>query len=266
MKRKWITLFVLCSGYSFLLVPASANEHHLEATRQYFELRIYHTGNSQQIDMLENFLQKALLPALHKAGIQKIGVFKPIGNDTAIDKKIYVLIPYKSLKQFEELPQVLQKNKSYQETGNEYLNTAYNKAPYSRYETILLHAFEDMPQLKAPALRGKKSDRIYELRSYEGATEKLYQNKVEMFNKGGEVALFDRLGFNAVFYGEVLAGSKMPNLMYMTSFENKTSRDEHWKAFGSDPAWKELSGKPEYQHNVSKSEILFLTASDYSDL
>jgi hypothetical protein len=87
-----------------------------------------------------------------------------------------------------------------------------------------------------------------------------------MFNKGGEVGLFERLGFNAVFYGAVVAGNRMPNLMYMTSFENKAARDEHWKAFGSDPFWKTLSAKPEYKNNVSKIDITFLTPAEYSDL
>jgi hypothetical protein len=58
----------------------------------------------------------------------------------------------------------------------------------------------------------------------------------------------------------------MPNLMYMTSFNNKAARDEHWKAFGSDPAWKKLSSDPNYQHNVSKIDITFLRATEYSDL
>ena len=74
-----------------------------------------------------------------------------------------------------------------------------------------------------------------------------------MFNKGNEIALFNRLGFNAVFYGEVLVGSKMPNLMYMTSFENRASRDAHWKAFSEDPEWKKLSAMSEYKNNVSKN-------------
>ena len=87
-----------------------------------------------------------------------------------------------------------------------------------------------------------------------------------MFNEGGEVNLFNRLGFNAVFYGEVLAGSRMPNLMYMTSFEDKASRDEHWKAFGADPEWKKLSADPLYKNNVSKIDIAFLHPTDYSDI
>ena len=86
-----------------------------------------------------------------------------------------------------------------------------------------------------------------------------------MFNEGGEVALFKRLQFNAVFYGEVLAGSRMPNLMYMTTFENKAARDEHWKTFVADAEWKKLSSMPEYQNNVSKIDIFFLRPTEYSD-
>jgi hypothetical protein len=78
-----------------------------------------------------------------------------------------------------------------------------------------------------------------------------------MFNAGDEIGLFNRLGFNAVFYGEVLSGARMPNLMYMTTFENQASRDAHWKAFVDDPQWKKLSTMPEYQKNVSRIEIFF---------
>ena len=71
------------------------------------------------------------------------------------------------------------------------------------------------------------AERIYELRSYQGATEKYYRRKVEMFNEGGEVNIFKRLEFNPVFFGEVISGPAMPNLMYMTSFANEASQKEH---------------------------------------
>jgi hypothetical protein len=87
-----------------------------------------------------------------------------------------------------------------------------------------------------------------------------------MFNDGDEVGLFKRLGFNAVFYAEVMAGSRMPNLMYMTTFENKASRDQHWNAFRDDAQWKQLSGMAEYKNNVSKIEIFFLHPTEYSDI
>lgn len=86
-----------------------------------------------------------------------------------------------------------------------------------------------------------------------------------MFNEGGEIDLFKSLNFNAVFYAEVVAGSHTPNLMYMTSFENKADRDAHWKSFVESPVWKKLSSMLIYQNNVSHIDIIFLQAMDYSD-
>lgn len=168
--------------------------------------------------------------------------------------------------QFTKLGETLQKDKQYESAGSDYVTASYDNPPYVRMQSILLLAFTGMPKMEAPKLTSSVSERVYELRSYEGHTEKIFKNKVDMFNKGDEVGLFKRLGFNAVFYAEVLAGSRMPNLMYMTTFENKTSRDEHWKAFSSDPQWKKLSAMPEYQHNVSKIEIFFLRPTEYSDI
>ena len=87
-----------------------------------------------------------------------------------------------------------------------------------------------------------------------------------MFNEGGEIGIFSRLNFNAVFYSEVIAGSHMPNLMYMTCFNSIKDREEHWKAFKDDAEWKRLSGLPEYQHTVSKSDIILMHPTEYSEL
>jgi hypothetical protein len=231
----------------------------------YYTLQVYHLATNDQLNLVENFLKSAYLPALRRSGIATIGVFKPVGDDTATDKRVIVFTPYASLQQFEKIAQQLQGDITLEQNAPAYVNAPHNSPPYTRYETILLRAFKDMPAAEVPRLTGPKSNRVYELRSYEGPTEKLYQNKVHMFNEGGEVPLFKRLGFNAVFYGSVLAGARMPNLMYMTSFENKADRDAHWKAFGDDPEWKTLSKKPEYQNNVSHIDITFLSPTDYSD-
>jgi len=57
----------------------------------------------------------------------------------------------------------------------------------------------------------------------------------------------------------------MPNLMYMTTFNNKADRDAHWAAFSADSIWKALSGMTEYQHNVAKNDMKFIYPVDYSD-
>lgn len=235
--------------------------------REYYEIKVYHLASKTQEERVEKFLKAAYVPALHRAGISKVGVFKPVEADTvSFGKKIYVWIPFTSLDQFAKLPETLAKDKQFEAAGSEYLNAPYNDLPYARIESILLQAFTGMPQSEVPKLKSAVGERIYELRSYEGHTEKIFKNKVQMFNDGDEVGLFKRLGFNAVFYAEVIAGSRMPNLMYMTTFENKASRDEHWNAFRDDPQWKKLSGMSEYKNNVSKIEIFFLHPTDYSDI
>lgn len=259
--------YLLCLVLCFTAALSARAEAALsKKERQYYELRVYHLSSNDQVGVVERFLQGALLPALQRADIKTVGVFKWLGNDTAAVKKLFVLIPYKSLEQVEKTKQKLQNDKALEAAGAEYLNAPYNQPAYLRYETILLHAFKDMPQLGTPQLSSPRAERVYELRSYESASEKIGKNKVHMFNEGGEITLFRRLGFNAVFYGEVVAGSRMPNLMYMTTFENRAARDEHWKTFGSDPEWKRLSGLPEYKNNVSKIDIFFLVPTAYSGL
>jgi hypothetical protein len=259
-RRQEISLLVGLLLFTFANVAAAPPK------REFYEIKIYHLKSLEQEAKVEAYLKDAYLPAAHRAGIKNIGVFKPLATDTSAHKLIYVLTPLSSMEQLLSLPKVLEKDAAYLAAGKDYIDAAYKTPPYSRFETILLQAFTDMPLHQKPKLDGPKSNRVYELRSYEGHTEKIYRNKVQMFNKGGEVPLFARLGFNAVFYGEVIAGSRMPNLMYMTTFNDKASRDAHWKSFSEDAEWNKLKVNPEYQNNVSKNTSYFLFPTEYSDI
>lgn len=255
MKNLTILTFVLLlSGVLFARQPG----------KEFYQLKVYTLVSEAQEATVDKYLKDAYLPALHRADIKTVGVFKNIKTATDTTRKIYVLIPFKSLNQFATIDATLAGDKKYLTAGSDYIDAAWDKAPFARIESTLLQAFSGMPVMDTPDLKGPRKNRVYELRSYESATEKLYVNKVEMFNVG-EVTLFDKLGFNAVFYGEVLSGSKMPNLMYMTTFDDMASRDAHWDAFRVAPEWKELSSMPKYQKNVSKADIMLLYPTEYSD-
>nr|WP_068888617.1 NIPSNAP family protein [Pedobacter panaciterrae] len=232
--------------------------------KQFYQIIVYHLKNKAQEERVDKYLSEAYVPAAHRLGVKTVGVFKSVDIDTAVDKKMYVFLAFQSLKQFSDVTQLLAKDKELAAKGADYVNAAHNDAAFVRKETILLEAFAGMPTLKKPVFSNAKSERIYELRSYESATEKQYANKVQMFNNE-EVEIFDRIGSQAVFYAEVLAGSRMPNLMYMTTYSDKKSRDEHWKTFGDDPKWKRVSALPEYQNNVSRNDTRFLVPTEYSD-
>ena len=235
------------------------------ASRDFYAIKVYHLKDQSQVDRVEKYLKESYLPAVHRAGIKKVGVFKPIEVNEN-DLTIFVWLPLKSLDQYSELTDKLTGDVQHQITGAEYLESTFDNPPYIRIETILLKSFEEMPQFGIPKHKTKPSERVYELRSYEGPTEKLSQRKIEMFNAGGEIKLFEKLDFNAAFYAEVISGSTMPNLMYMTTFADMKAHDEHWATFRAHPEWKTLSGMEKYQHTVSKSVKNLLYPTDYSDL
>ena len=266
MKKLLLSFIVIT--ISTAVCSATANPPSPTAgDQEFFAIRIYQLKTAIQEARVDSFLQQAFLPALHRQHITGIGVFKALGNDTAAIRRIYVFIPLKDLVQFASLPDQLIKDAQYRADGQSYLNAGYDDPAFVRIETILLEAFPDMPHHATPwSAQGYSAERIYELRSYEGPTEQYFANKVQMFNQGGEITLFDKLGFHAVFYASVLSGAHMPNLMYMTSFDNMAARDDHWKIFGADPTWKGLSSSPQYQHNVSHIDDIFLHAAPYSEL
>ena len=255
MKKHLIPFIVL--ALLFISAKSFSNE--------FYQITVYHFKDPQQEITLDTYLQTAYMPALHRKEIKNVGVFKPISNDTAADKIIYVIIPFKSLNDIQALQDALDKDAVYTEAGKGYLTASYQNPPYVRMEKILLSAFELAPSMNLPKLNGDKKDHIYELRSYESPTENYHKNKVKMFNEGGEVGIFKKINANAVFYGDVIAGSRMPNLMYLTCYENMTDRDAHWKSFGDDPLWKQLIAMDEYKNNVSKADIILMHAASYSD-
>lgn len=233
-----------------------------QENREFYQLKIYNFNDEAQAEVTENFLHHAYLPALKRNNIGEIGVFRP--REDSI-QKLYVLIPFSSLEEITSIEERLLEDVLYLEKGNNYLNAPAGNPPYERMQVILMHAFEDMPQLRPSVLTAPRNERIYELRSYHAPTEALLKNKLEMFNEGGEIALFEKLGFNAVFYGEVIAGPQMPNLMYLTSFPNRESRDRHWEEFGNHPEWQAMADLPQYEGNVSHIDIHFLYPTEYSD-
>ena len=237
----------------------------------WYHLKVYHLSTPEQAARLDTYLQRAYLPALHRAGIAKVGVFKPAeptepGAPAPTERLVFVFVPCRSAAQCLNLDLQVGQDRGYQSDARDYLGAAFDQPVYTRIETVLMRAFTGLPTFQVPTtLRASAAERVYELRSYEAASETLHQRKVDQFNNG-EISLFKRLNFNTVFCGQVVAGSHMPNLMYLSAFENQADRDAHWKAFGDDAEWKRLDTLPEYAHNMLRMDVYLLHPALYSDI
>lgn len=230
----------------------------------FFQIKVYHLKDNEQIKRTDDYLKDAYLPALHRFGIKNIGVFKPIANDTATVKLIYVLIPFSSPDQWLKISDKIKSDAAFKLSAKDFLEANAKDPPFERVESILLEAFPGQPDLFLP--KQKTTERIFELRSYESPTVHLADKKMAMFNKD-EINIFKRLKFNPVFYGKVVSGSRMPNLMYMPVFKSVEDRNAQWKVFGNDPKWKEISTDPVNENNVSVNHIdsILMHSTSYSD-
>ena len=78
-KQKRILLLLFC-GISFAALSAAPK-------REYYEIRTYFFKDKSQEERVDKFLKEAFLPALHRAGIAKVGVFKPVETDSTYGKQ-----------------------------------------------------------------------------------------------------------------------------------------------------------------------------------
>lgn len=250
MKYTLVVLAALLSVGS--IIPSRAQS----SDRQIYELRVYELTMGS-LGHLENYLGKALIPALNRSGVKHVGVFRESGKNEP--PKIYVLIPYTSFSDYDRVRQALTQDETYLKDSETYRKLP--NAVYFRYQTSVLQAFAGLPSLVVPS----QGDRIFELRIYEGYSDDAVSRKVRMFNEG-EIDIFKNTGLNAVFFGETLSGPNMPCLQYMLTFRDMQERDKNWQAFISHPEWARMSKDPQFANTVSKIIRVFLEPMPMSQI
>jgi len=239
--------FMMASSLTGVMALGTAAGEAAETARDLYELRTYHLDTEDQQQGLVRFLGDAAIPALNRLGVSPVGVFE---TPDAVGP-VYVLLRHASADSVITTPAKLLADSAYLEQGAAFLDAPAKNPAYARVESSLLLAFSGMPQLAMPA---KGPGRVFQLRIYESPSVKTGQKKIEMFNTA-ELVIFKKTGLTAVFFGEAMVGSKMPNLTYMLGFESDEEQKAAWDRFLQDPDWRELSARPEYANDRILSGI-----------
>lgn len=255
MKRRDFLAGVGVAGVAGLGSVASAAGG---GDREYFELRQYRLHGGAKKGMLGDFMRNVGIPAMNRVGIGPVGVF--MAKYGPSDPTLYVLMVHKNLESVVTAPAKLLADEKF--AKSDFANASSADVGYVRVESSLMAAFKDMPKLEVPT----KRPRIFELRIYESHSIKAGKKKIEMFNEGGEIAIFKNKGLNPVFFGETIIGPMMPNLTYMLCFDDLTDRDKRWGVFGGSDEWKKLSSDPQYKDTVSNITDIILRPMGYSQI
>ena len=234
-----------------------------QGTRQYIELRRYHLIPGPKQRAFGTFVGDALVPAMNRAGVAKVGAFSVVYGENA--PSLLLVLTHQSLESVASLRDKLAADATLASAGAAILDAPMADPPFVRVEGSLLRAIEAMPGVEPSAGVAAKTPRIMELRTYESHSDKAALNKLKMFN-AGEVPIFRKTGLTPVFFGETILGAKMPSLTYMLTFADMTARDAAWANFSKDPDWRTLSADPQDQGNVSAISDIILRPAAYSQL
>jgi hypothetical protein len=266
-RRDFLTSSVVAAASveTLLTAPRSEAQEPAVSPREFYELRFYHLRRGPKTDLFDRFYRQAAIPALNRAGIDRVGVFNvAVGSDSP---GLYVLLAHKSIESVATTPDRLLADPDYQQAGAEFLNATAGDPAYVRMESSLMAAFPAMPKLETPSFASGGKSRLFELRTYESHSKKANKKKIEMFGQG-EIAIFRRCGLRPVFFGETLIGPRLPCLTYMLAFENQAAHDQGWGNFSADPEWKKLRAMPGYTDPeiVSNISNAFLRPAAYSQI
>ena len=110
--------------------------------RDFYQIQIYRLTGKTQEQSVDKFLKTCYLPALHRAGIKTVGVFKPVTSDTTCGKQIIVWLPLRSPGEIDKLQKILSNDATYQTEGAEFLKAPFDQVPYQRKESTLLKVFD----------------------------------------------------------------------------------------------------------------------------
>lgn len=258
-----LVLASLALLFSLVGIPQCLTAAEDSPMQEYYELRIYRTPDAAKRQTVSDYVAQALLPALTRQGIDRVGVFTRTDDDT--DFALYMLIPFKTLDAFAELNGKLAADTTYADAAQSYFAIPKDDAAYSRIESKFMKAFSGMPVIEQPEYSVKRQPRLFELRTYESHNADKARLKVAMFNDG-EIDIMRDVKLAPLFYGETLIGDDVPNLTYILTAPDRKSHDEHWDGFRKHPDWLVMKELEKYKDTVSKINRWYLAPTDYSQL
>lgn len=272
MLRPLLIVPLLAIATMFAPQSSSAQEPRVN---QAIEVRTYTLVDEAAEAKLDAYLETALLPALERQGLGPIGVFDqgpPLGDDAKKEEEskaravqVLLLIPGPSVEAVTSAAAKLSSDDSYHKAAADYLSTPAAQPLVKRIQSELLMSFNCWPTVTVSAQKRDEKSRLFEMRVYESPTENFGELKVEMFN-AGEVPIFLDCKIAPVFMGQALIGDMMPNLTYMTVYDNDAQRQAAWKTFAEHADWQVLKAVEKYQGTVSKIHKSLWLPKPYSQL
>ncbi|MEI6646792.1 MAG: NIPSNAP family protein [bacterium] len=237
------------------------------AEREWIDLRRYACASVEQRDTLMALFDQALIPALNRQGVKKVGIFWTDGTlnkgMTNLNTTVFVVAAMADFQKAVCLERQLLADATYMKDAEALFTAPVKKPMYDSCSSDLLQAFATCPSVEQVST---SPERVFQLRIYNSYTPERNAKKISMFEAGGEIGVFRACGMPPVFFGEALAGQYLPNLTYLLAFDNDAAKDACWKKFMGHPSWLALKADKQYKDTATKIQNFVLKPSKGSQL
>jgi hypothetical protein len=210
------------------------------------------------------YAKDALVPALGRAGIAPVGAWSmSFGPESPT---LHLLLPHPDAASVASLDARLLADAEYKRAAAAYLSLPPSDPPHLRCDSTLHATVPTLLGIAKPSGAAAGASRVFELRTYRSPGEPAGRRKIEMFEAGGELAIFARLGMHTVFFARDLVGAGLPSLTYMVVFADVAAREKAWATFRDDAEWIKLRDQPVYADIVSGIDAALLRPTDFSQI
>ena len=129
----------------------------VDSNQEFYELRVYKSTNAENQKVILKYIKDAYKPGLKKIGLNRIGVFTNAKND-AVDHSVYMLIPFKTAKQYTNRSDLLFTDPEYLENSKDFFSIPKKTPAYSRIESSFFKAFSGIPAMEIPKFAKEKNE------------------------------------------------------------------------------------------------------------
>ena len=264
MRCKAVLAGMVCAAG---LAGLDARAQEATGPREWIQIKTYVCGNVAKREALVQVFDRALIPALNRQGIRKVGVFwsdaEVNDGNAAYETRVVVVIPHPDGASFAGMDDRLLADAQYMKDAAPLFSAPMADPLYDSCSSALLRGFATCPQVRQVT---DAPERLLQLRIYNSYTIERNAKKIAMFEGGGELAIFRTCGMEPVFFGQGLAGDQLPNLTYMLGFADKAAKVAAWKTFVNHPDWEKLKVDPQYKDTANKITNILLRPSKGSQL
>ncbi len=269
MKRRTLLYTPMLTGLARAAVASPTRN-------QYIELSFYNVSGADRSSRLEAFLEKEHLPMTKRVAIGSVGYFglreAPEPARAAAQKRgealpepgtrFVTLMAYDSWSDVEAKRAAQRADKQW----TDVVDALIDQPPaYDRVDSWLLRTFDGIPKIEVPPSDESRTRRVFDLRIAETPNLGAQARKIEMWNKG-ELDVFRTCRVNPLFFGETMAGSRMPNFWFMVWFDGPEAREAAWESFAKDPNWARMRKDPRYKAATTKIADTFLQPLEFSPI